>query len=357
MSSSNINLTEEEAIQLLELRAEELMRNNPNWQYISVVELMNDRGFGFKIGVYDFNLEKGQLDSGLPQRKSVDMREGHIQFEMPIYQGASQDRLRTETIGVSYPEIDVVVLLTGVSFKDSIEDQSTEWIDPLAEDNDQRLMGHLLNSGHSRSGGGALGGILLDKSGKKFAVTAYHVVERRGDFITGPIMVYSPDSPFPDQRRKLGEVFWYKDIPELDIALITLEDPGYVSAGSICSRIDPQPYLGPLPTRGEKVKICSSSSLTSGQVLDAEVESCFSVVRQNINGNNIAIGRIQTTDLGDGGDSGSLVLNERNEVVGMLSWDVGTFQSYFMPLEILKTPIHGTIDGIAYRFNFDKILT
>ena len=196
-----------------------------------------------------------------------------------------------------------------------------------------RKIGDLLKN-QNGDGVGSVGCFIVSQEGTVYAVTAYHVVANNdsnqsslGNVIESP----------PHHNQELGILRWYAYDDRSDIALIEISDGVRVTNQHTCC-FPLSKKFGKAPKAGEKVKICSG--IDDLEVKTAKVESPF-VVAWVFDGahQKLMKGLTRTSDLGVNGDSGSIVVNSKNEAVGLLIGDTAEEYSYFMSLDILRTEI------------------
>lgn len=334
MSDQSIELNKEEAIQLLELRGDDLMKSNPNWHVISVIENKAGKGYSYLIRVYDLEEENEHIKSAKNGRISESDAKGEVKFSLPVLVGFGQSRIISEIKSGSFPQVRVSFTVEQVSI-----DTERGAVQELDEDElpDKRVMGHILDGVGSPSGEGALGGVFLGSDDQFYAVTAFHVV---GDINSpncpdNPIVVNSPVAG--NNVTRLGEVVWCEYGPYLDIAIIRFDDPNYVGRGSLCPGFQVKGMLDDVPEKGQLVKICSSQAI--GKIKKGKVTSDFTFKRLAFKSDSVCKRLVETTIRAVPGDSGSLVLNKQDRVVGLMVKDLGVKISYFLPLDILRNTI------------------
>src|SRR6185436_6610183 len=195
-------------------------------------------------------------------------------------------------------------------------------------------------------------GLLLEKnndsSHKKYLISCYHV------FCSNELMnnnkSFSPNNSNANLRcaalkddgtNIIGSVIQGELSSEFDFAIAKIND-GFVFKNNLFnSNIIPSGFKTLVPEdKGKSVKICGRTS----EHVTGEIISHFA--SQTIDyGNGITQflnGLIELTPLSKGGDSGAAVLNEKNEVLGLIVGGDGSTVSYALP-------VLGYIDNDNYK--------
>lgn len=334
------NLSKKQAIKFLKEHGTALMRKNLNWDHISVVKDKECQGYVFSIGTYDLTKEAQVLkvDHLLVEKFK---REGKsVPHLLPLL-----GDLSVEKLGKTFPPIGGFLNLKlheiRVAPAQETRVESEQVFRPMAGVDLAKRPNELA---------GALGGFIeatnvINDEKKCFAITAYHVLKGLG---VGD-NVYSP----ADSETVLGQLCWYLYNGVADIALIGVEKEK-VNSGSKCG-FSLGTDLAPLPADG-KVKICSQVKL--GEEIHGEIVSEYSVIREEEGSDELLseVREITTTDMASGGDSGSLVLNTNNEVVGLLVKDLDLRNSFFITLDILKKELKTKEDDHTITIKFNKFI-
>ncbi len=330
-----INLTKEQSTALLKSYGNRLLEEHPTWDFISVINDPEEEDWLFSVGTY--NLEEEAQILQLPEG-SLEAYEtkGFVPYEFH-----PPSDLDLKSIGLPPVGPDEFLKLR-------IEEVKNRELPPLTEPeravNEPVLGSKIAKKRHARYG--ALGGFLKDSDGQHYFITAYHVL--KGHSI-GDSAVF----PF-DKNSKFGSLSWFVYDKVADIALLCLRED-QTNSGSKCGfRLEKK--IGNVPKKGE-VKICSP--VLHGRERTGEIDSSFGVVRSSVNNGPIIHGvtRYRTSDLGAGGDSGSLVLIEKSQdvcqAIGLLVKDLHLKYSFFISLDILLEELQVECDGQPKKFKFE----
>lgn len=186
--------------------------------------------------------------------------------------------------------------------------------------------------------GGSLGGFFSLKNKKGiFGISNWHVLKGKGGFLGDDI--FSPrlaglqaEEIEIAQSRKLGRLVWGKVNQQIDAAVfqVTQED----RLGESVTHPFHINGLGQAEIDAEVWKIGFSSPHKKGQVRSRNTS-----IRLRVPGIGSFVfhNQIQTTKISEGGDSGSFLMNDNNQVVGLL------FAS------------HGSNDGYSYANDINNI--
>ena len=338
MLANTLTRTYQEAEKILHDNYKKLMQNE-GWDFISIIE-DPDYGYYSEVGVNDFD-------------KEVEKIENHsYPYEIRNYRKDGRSVSFFIPAEFLYGELlhDLRVTIHKENLTKYYQDRAEKLNKGCSGDAsncdvlEKRKMGHLL-ANVENDGEGSIGCFLEDKLGNKYALTAYHVIRgtRNGDFSDIGDEIHSP----PVNGKLLGKLSWYQYDKYADIALIKLDDDVEIEKGSVCC-FQLKEYIGSAVLPGSFVKICSS--VDNIQTRCGIVISTCCVVRKNDNHRECIFGLIQTTNLGQPGDSGSVVANMQNEAVGLLVRDRGDQCSYFMPLDILQKTISLRLDDTQFEF-------
>ena len=333
------NLSKKQAIKVLKEHGTALMRRNPNWDHISVIKDQECLGYVFSVGTYDLSKEavilgidelsvEKSISKGLPIPRMLPLLDfNHEKFEGIFPPTGGFVNLKLHQIEIALPP--------GNSGDDKQVFKPMVGVDLAKRPNELA---------------GALGGFIeasnvLNNDTKCFAITAYHVLKGLcvGD------NVYSP----ADSETVLGQLCWYLYDGVADIALIEVEKDK-VNTGSKCG-FSLGSDLATLPVDG-KVKICSQVKL--GKEIHGVIVSEYSVIRETKGSDDLLseVREITTTDMASGGDSGSLVLNTNNEVVGLLVKDLDLRNSFFITLDILKKELKTEENEHTITIKFNRFI-
>ncbi|MFE7797535.1 trypsin-like peptidase domain-containing protein [Nocardia sp. NPDC057440] len=163
-----------------------------------------------------------------------------------------------------------------------------------------------------QAGAGTFGGLATDTlfPGPRVGVTCAHVIASSDVEVHQGDPIRQPEAPLPGSRR-IGQLFRFSE-PE-DIAVFTVDQP------ALANIVDIGTYSGMARANGDDIvrKRGRTTELTVGRVTSTGLQILGRGTR--------AIGyeiRRRPTDppsFCDRGDSGSLVINEQNQVVGLLT--------------------------------------
>ncbi|MEP1096416.1 MAG: hypothetical protein ABJG78_14965 [Cyclobacteriaceae bacterium] len=313
------------------------MKVRSNWDFVSVEEDDKKKGNHLlSVGVYEFDEEIDFLRSEDKLIVDLDVSDEFIRYSVPIESGSN--RLKFSNSESKYIDVRAERFNLHPAFEHS---SSTK------ERTTPRFRGYTIGTGN-RQTPGALGGIVesVDSNNKKtlFAITAAHVL---GDSIVGQDIVSPYDTGFV-----IGHLCWSKNDPDSDIALIEISDERRVSGGSVCG-LKIEENLASVPPIGHEVRLCSA---THGRTKQSKIKSLHCCARLFPRGRSLIRNVIKTGDMASPGDSGSLVINERDEVVGLLVKDQGRTASFFMPLTILNNNIVQATGDHSIDFQFNRFI-
>jgi len=201
---------------------------------------------------------------------------------------------------------------------------------------------------------GTLGGILKNSRTKdSYAITCYHnfidsndneIRARIGSEIISPSHINNRH--WPNEINIIGHLFWYKYFDSnLDIALVKLKDNTVDSLG-YCGKLKDN-FPNSIPKKDDLVKICGRNTENSGIII-----SNVASKRVRPKSYEFIFNKYEINILATNGDSGALVTNENDEVLG-IAYSISFDSTFFHDLDIIKS-INDNIDGNNIKFNFLK---
>ncbi|MEM8509326.1 MAG: trypsin-like peptidase domain-containing protein [Bacteroidota bacterium] len=333
-----------------------LMNKRINCDAISIITDEGNKHI-MMISVYNLDDELNHIMTQLPNTDfNKANKEGTYYLELGkeykkenyLYREMSSQPIGEISIKVKLEEVSMDNAGKGIDNKDEQEGTNSNFLT-----SNLRIGGDDISLCSINQGYGTLGCLLYDCNKQLYALTCYHnfrsggITGQQGDIAVSP----SKDRVNNHPNREIGTIFWYQYKPGLnDIALVKITQPERMGVGLKCDRKIAGDFFKGNIKEGDEVKHCGNTFQYAFRKGKIESDSSFKRLKEN---DTEFVAKTYVTNMvSKKGDSGGVVLNKSNEVIGLLysRHYTGTkYRSFFYDLLAIEE-IRETNGSIKFKF-------